>query len=109
VYFRSHPIKGQSVCPQPKKNSTGKKSKISLEKPVLPRSCPMPKEILTSFFNYLDQQLTEQGCDDTLRFTKEFAEEHQLAFGAIRVWLSNYGGYCDCEVSANVEEHFEGL
>jgi hypothetical protein len=53
--------------------------------------------------------LTEQGCDDTLKLTQQFAKEHSLSFEAIKQWLSTYGGYCDCEALANVEDHFENL
>ena len=70
---------------------------------------PMPKEKLAAFFDYLDQQLTEHDCDDTLRFTQEFAASQNLAFEPIKQWLGNYGGYCDCEALANVEEKYEGL
>jgi hypothetical protein len=70
---------------------------------------PMPKEKLAAFFDYLDQQLTEEGCDDTLRFTHEFAASHNLSFESIKQWLSDYGGHCDCEALANVEEKYEGV
>ena len=70
---------------------------------------PIPKEKLAALFNYLDLQLTEHGCDDTLRFTQEFAASHNHAFEPIKKWLGDYGGYCDCEALANVEEKYEGL
>ena len=70
---------------------------------------PMLKEKLAAFFDYLDNQLTEYDCDDTLRFTQEFATSHNLAFEPIEQWLDTYGGYCDCEALANVEEKYEGL
>lgn len=70
---------------------------------------PMPKEKLSAFFDYLDQQLTEDGCDHNLRFTKQFADDQSLPFDPIKQWLADYGGYCDCEALANVEDHFENL
>ncbi|WP_426058334.1 DUF2695 domain-containing protein [Hymenobacter sp. B1770] len=70
---------------------------------------PMPKPKLAAFFDYLDQQLTEHDCDDTLRFTQEFAATQNLAFEPVKQWLGELGGYCDCEVLANVEEKYEGL
>ena len=70
---------------------------------------PIPKETLQAFFDYLDQQLTEHDCDDTLRFSQEFAASHSLAFEPIKQWLGDFGGYCDCEALANVEEKYEGL
>ena len=70
---------------------------------------PMPKEKLAAFFDYLDHQLTEHDCDDTLRFTQKFAANHNLEFEPIKQWLSDYGGYCDCEALANVEDKYEGF
>jgi hypothetical protein len=70
---------------------------------------PMPKEKLTVYFNYLDQRLAEHECDNTLRLTEQFATDQKLSYDLIKQWLSKYGGYCDCEVLANVEEKFEGL
>ncbi|UOQ98092.1 DUF2695 domain-containing protein [Hymenobacter sp. 5317J-9] len=70
---------------------------------------PMHKETLQSFFDHLDQQLSEHGCDDTLRFAQEYAASHNLAFEPIKQWLGDFGGYCDCEALANVEQEYEGL
>src|SRR4051812_18435161 len=70
---------------------------------------PMPKEKLQALFDYLDQQLTAHDCDDTLRFTEEVAASHNLALEPIKQWLGDFGGYCDCEALANVEEKYEGL
>lgn len=70
---------------------------------------PMPKEKVAVYFAYLDQVLSEQGCDDTLRFTKQFATNNHLEFHLMKQWLSKYGGYCDCESLANVEDSFEDL
>jgi hypothetical protein len=82
------------------------KQKADAEKLV---ALPMPKEKLSAFFDYLDQQLTAHDCDDTLRFTQEFAAIQNLAFEPIKQWLGEFGGYCDCEALANVEEKYEGL
>lgn len=39
--------------------------------------------------------------------TKAFLENKKLNTEAILPWLEEYGGYCDCEVLANVEESYE--
>jgi hypothetical protein len=57
----------------------------------------------------LDEKLATVGCDDKLRLTKQFANEQQISFEILEEWLGEHGGYCDCEVLANVEEQFEGL
>jgi hypothetical protein len=76
---------------------------------ALRASLPISTTQLQALFNYLDNKLTEAGCDDTLRFTKQFAENAQLPYESLKVWLAALGGYCDCEVLANVEEKVEGL
>ena len=72
-------------------------------------SLPASINQFKALFDYLDDKLLEQGCDDTLQYTKQFATETQVPYEALREWLATEGGYCDCEVLANVEEKFEGL
>ena len=62
---------------------------------------------LAELFNHLDEQLGEQGCGHTQKITKAFLENKKLNTDAILPWLEEYGGYCDCEVLANVEERWE--
>ena len=62
---------------------------------------------LAALFDHLDEQLGEQGCDHTPKMTKAFLENKKLNTEAILPWLEEYGGYCDCEVLANVEESWE--
>ncbi|QNP53120.1 DUF2695 domain-containing protein [Hymenobacter qilianensis] len=70
---------------------------------------PLPLSDLKALFDYLDEQLVEHGCDDTVLLTREFLESHQLPIFATTSWLATYGGNCDCEVLANVEEKFEDV
>ena len=62
---------------------------------------------LAALFDHLDEQLGIKGCDHTPKITKAFLESRKLDAGIIIPWLSEYGGYCDCEVLANVEESWE--
>lgn len=64
---------------------------------------PISKADLTTLFNHLDVALIA-GCDHRLRFTREFLMSRDLPEGGIIPWLGEYGGYCDCEVLANVED-----
>ena len=64
---------------------------------------PLSKEDLAALFNHLDQALVE-GCDHSLRLTREFLASRSLPEGTIVTWLGQYGGFCDCEVLANVED-----
>ena len=68
---------------------------------------PISFNALAKLFDYLDLQLGEEGCDHTNKMTKTFLEEQQLNSESILPWLEEYGGYCDCEVLANVEESWE--
>jgi hypothetical protein len=65
---------------------------------------PVPKAILDSLFDWLDEKLGETSCDDTLRLTLEFARLKGLDERRLCDWTEKYGGYCDCEVLANVPD-----
>jgi hypothetical protein len=62
---------------------------------------------LAALFDHLDEQLGVQDCDHTPRMTKAFLDSRKLNMEGILSWLGEYGGYCDCEVLANVEESWE--
>jgi hypothetical protein len=64
---------------------------------------PLSKEDLAALFDHLDQALVEE-CDHTLRLTRAFLASRSLPESVIVPWLGEYGGYCDCEVLANVED-----
>jgi hypothetical protein len=70
---------------------------------------PLRTGQLKELFDYLNSKLTEEGCNDTLYYTERFALETSIPFESLKAWLETEGGYCDCEVVANVEEKFEGL
>jgi hypothetical protein len=65
---------------------------------------PAPKPILDSLFDWLDEKLGETSCDHTLRLTLEFARLKGLDEERLCDWTEKYGGYCDCEVLANVPD-----
>ena len=65
---------------------------------------PAPKPTLESLFDWLDEKLGESDCDDTPRLTLEFAKLNGLDEQRLRTWTEKYGGYCDCEVLANVPD-----
>ena len=71
------------------------------------KNLPMEREKFEQLFDYLDQALTDRGCDDTNSMTKEFLKKlGQDNIENILKWLSDNGGYCDCEILGNVEELF---
>ena len=67
---------------------------------------PMPKPDLEALFDRLDECLSDQACDHTLRHTEAFLAERGLDAAAAVPWLREFGGYCDCEVLANVEDQW---
>jgi hypothetical protein len=68
---------------------------------------PMPFDGIRAMFDMLDAELPRQGCDHTRRLTQRWLEDGGHDTEAVLAWLDDHGGYCDCEVLANVEQHFE--
>ena len=63
-------------------------------------SLPMDEELFW-------QLETNDGCDHSLTFTREFLEKQKVDVESVLDWIINEGGGCDCEVLYNVEERFE--
>lgn len=71
-------------------------------------SLPMDRKYFENLFDYLDNQLEKTGCDDTHKLTTGFLKKNKIMnVENILSWLAENGGYCDCEILANVEEKFE--
>ena len=68
---------------------------------------PAPLNSLEELFEWVDQALDEYGCDHTYRFTLQWIENAGLREKTIVPWLQANGGYCDCEVIANVEQYVD--
>lgn len=69
-------------------------------------SLPMPADLFHQLFSSLNEQLSNDECDHSLRFTEEFLADSDVDTDAVIEWLGEQGGLCDCEVIANVEEKF---
>ena len=65
---------------------------------------PLPATVLHSLFDTLDAALTSAPCDHTLRLTTQWLSSHGHDPQSVIPWLQSQGGFCDCEVLANVEE-----
>jgi hypothetical protein len=85
-----------------------KKAWREQERQKLAASIPMPPQDLRALFDHLDQ-VSGPECDHTLRMTTEFLQERGLDVERVLPWLREHGGYCDCEVLANVEDRLEGV
>lgn len=71
-------------------------------------SLPMSRVFFKKLFDHLDIQLNSKGCDDTNSLTKTFLLQSNFErVDEVLEWLADHGGYCDCEILANVEEQFE--
>lgn len=69
---------------------------------------PMDRKVFENLFDYLDNQLEENSCDDTNKLTLEFLVKNKIDNKETVInWLAENGGYCDCEILTNVEEKFE--
>lgn len=70
-------------------------------------SLPASPVTLKALFTHIDSKLESGECDDTLRHAREFIRNKGLSEEALISWLESNGGYCDCEVLANVEQVLE--
>ena len=71
-------------------------------------SLPMDEELFWQLFDYVDEKVEENdGCDQSLSFTRECLEKQKVDVEIVLDWIVNEGGGCDCEVLYNVEERFE--
>ena len=71
-------------------------------------SLPISRDNFKKLYDYLDTHLEEKGCDDTNSLTKKFLLQTDIEkVDEVLEWLADHGGYCDCEILANVEQQFE--
>ncbi len=70
------------------------------------QSLPASQEVFQELFDYLDSKFDDQGCNHTNVLTVKFLNDHDLSPEPIINWLKDQGGYCDCEILANVEDKF---
>lgn len=75
------------------------------EKQTLVSEMPLTKEHLAGLLSYLDTV----SCDHTLYHTKEFLAHIKVDAEVVIPWLRKHGGYCDCEVLANVESAYDSI
>lgn len=78
------------------------------ERKKLRGSIPIPPADLRELFDYLDRK-DAPPCDHTLRQTTRFLQDRKFSAERVVPWLHEHGGYCDCEVLANVESKFGDL
>ncbi|MFN7883700.1 MAG: DUF2695 domain-containing protein [bacterium] len=72
------------------------------------RQLPMSLAQLHGLLAALDIALAT-GCNHTLQHTEAYLHSQDLAIEEVVPWLQEHGGFCDCEVLANVEEEWGEL
>ena len=71
-------------------------------------SLPMNRDNFKKLFDHLDAQLIDKSCDDSNILTKTYLLQYNIEkVDKVLKWLAERGGYCDCEILANLEEQFE--
>ena len=71
-------------------------------------SLPVPPETLKALFSELNAD-DARPCDHTLDRTHDFLHRHGHDVEAVDSWLNHHGGFCDCEVLANVYDEVGDL
>lgn len=67
---------------------------------------PLPESQLENMFDFVADEVAENGCDHSLRATCEWTKLSGNSTEGIFLWLEENGGYCDCEIAANAYDHF---
>jgi Protein of unknown function (DUF2695) len=71
-------------------------------------SLPMSRENFKKLFDYLDVELTNKGCNHNNTITQNlFAQNSIVDSDKVIEWAADKGGYCDCEILANVKDIFD--
>ena len=65
-------------------------------------SLPEGQETVSELLDYLEDELFDQECDHSLRYSMKFMMDRGLNFPKLTSWLSNNGGYCDCKVMEQI-------
>jgi hypothetical protein len=66
---------------------------------------PIAADALTALFDAIDEALSTQPCDRTRRNAQAWLTSHGHPVETTFAWLDEHGGFCDCEVLANVKQH----
>ena len=70
----------------------------------------MPEDKFMRLFELLDAKLHAHGFEHDLKLTEQILSNSDVKdVLSVLAWLEEQGGYCDCEVMANVEQKFEYL
>ena len=63
----------------------------------------LDRAALDGLLDHVEERVTGDGCDHSLRYSQEWAEQEGRAWEPLSAALRQAGGHCDCEVLANVD------
>jgi hypothetical protein len=69
-------------------------------------SLPAGPQTISGMLDYIEDELYESECNDTLRHAMRFMMENRLDFPKITTWLNENGGYCDCKVMDEIAPYW---
>lgn len=70
---------------------------------------PLSASELRALFDSLDRELDQRACDHTRRIAHGWLAERGVDPDPVFARLQSRGGFCDCEILANVEPEIEGI
>jgi hypothetical protein len=65
---------------------------------------PLPVTELKAMFDMLNAEFPKRGCDHSRRLTLAWLAGRGHEIQRVFAWLDTQGGFCDCEILANVEQ-----
>jgi len=65
-------------------------------------SLPAGKETISGLLDFVEDELYDAECNDSLQFAMKFMLDNGLDFPKVTSWLNRNGGYCDCKVMEQI-------
>ncbi len=69
---------------------------------------PAGPETISGLLDYVEDELYETECSDSLQHAMRFMMDNRLDFPKITSWLNANGGYCDCKVMEHIAPYWRG-
>ena len=63
----------------------------------------LDRETLDDLLDHVEAALEDEPCDHSLRHTRSWALAHAVDVDRLKASLEHFGGYCDCEVTLNLD------
>lgn len=57
-------------------------------------------------FDFLDSELSQEGCKNDFTLLEKYCKKENLDAPLLEDWFRKHGGFCDCEILANIEDAF---